>query len=115
MGGGFGTGSSTRKEEGLRAPLDDRGLARPEVRSVMFTGPRSSSVLLLAVSFPATEQWLNYPTPGILRLPDGKPDLAAPALRKPDGKPDLSGIWHGGPQSAKSLGNTNRGADEGAQ
>jgi len=39
-------------------------------------------------------QWLRYPTDGIPRKPDGKPDLAAPAPRLPDGKPDLSGIWH---------------------
>jgi hypothetical protein len=78
----------------------------------MFTGLRSSS---LVVSCPAAAQWLNYTTPGILRLPDGKPDLAAPAPRKPDGQPDLSGLWHGDPQSAKYLGNMNRGADEGAQ
>jgi hypothetical protein len=38
-------------------------------------------------------QWLNYPTRGIPRLPDGKPDLSAPAPRTPDGKPDFSGIW----------------------
>src|SRR6202521_1170341 len=38
-------------------------------------------------------QWLNYPTPGIPRLPDGKPNLTAPAPRTADGKPDLSGIW----------------------
>ena len=38
-------------------------------------------------------QWLNYPTPGIPRLPDGKPNLSAPAPRAADGKPDLSGLW----------------------
>ena len=38
-------------------------------------------------------QWLNYPTPGYPRLPDGKPNLVAPAPRTPDGKPDLTGIW----------------------
>jgi len=38
-------------------------------------------------------QWLNYPTPGIPRLPDGKPNLTAPAPKAADGKPDLSGIW----------------------
>ena len=38
-------------------------------------------------------QWLNYPTPGIPRLADGKPDLKAPAPRTPDGKPDFSGMW----------------------
>jgi hypothetical protein len=44
----------------------------------------------------ASAQWLDYPTPGIPRLPDGKPDLNAPAPRTSDGKPDLSGIWRGG-------------------
>ncbi len=55
---------------------------------------------LIAVAFAivtmttvAEAQWLNYPTPGIPRLPDGKPNLAAPASRTPDGRPDLSGIW----------------------
>jgi hypothetical protein len=38
-------------------------------------------------------QWLNYPTPGVPRLPNGKPDLAAPARRTANGKPDLSGVW----------------------
>jgi hypothetical protein len=38
-------------------------------------------------------QWVNYPTDGIPRGPDGKPDLTAPAPRSPDGKPDLSGVW----------------------
>lgn len=43
----------------------------------------------------APAQWLDYPTPGIPRLPDGKPNLAAPTPRGPDGKPDLSGVWKG--------------------
>ncbi len=38
-------------------------------------------------------QWLNYRTPGIPRLPNGAPDLKAPAPRMPDGKPDFSGMW----------------------
>jgi hypothetical protein len=38
-------------------------------------------------------QWLNHPTPGIPRLPDGKPNLNAPAPKTADGRPDLSGIF----------------------
>jgi hypothetical protein len=45
------------------------------------------------LSGPSSAQWLNYPTPGIPRSPDGKPDLSAPAPKTSDGKPDLSGIW----------------------
>ena len=41
----------------------------------------------------ANAQWLDYKTPGIPRLPDGKPNLSAPAPRTPDGKPDLNGLW----------------------
>ena len=44
-------------------------------------------------SSPATAQWIVYPTPGIPRTPDGKPNLTAPAPRTREGKPDLSGIW----------------------
>jgi hypothetical protein len=47
------------------------------------------------VSTTAAAQWTNYPTPGIPRLPDGKPNLSAPAPRTADGKPDLSGVWRG--------------------
>lgn len=49
--------------------------------------------ITLLLSGTTTGQWLNYPTPGIPRLPDGKPNLSAPAPRTSDGKPDLSGIW----------------------
>ena len=38
-------------------------------------------------------QWIGYPAKNIPRLPDGKPDLKAPAPKQPDGKPDLSGVW----------------------
>lgn len=52
------------------------------------------SFSLVAFAGSAYGQWLNYPTAGIPRTPDGKPDLTAPAPRTPDGKPDLSGLWH---------------------
>ena len=50
-------------------------------------------LMLTAFGATATAHWLNYPTPGIPRLPDGKPNLSAPAPKGPDGKPDLYGLW----------------------
>jgi len=54
--------------------------------------------LVVAVLFaaPALAQWTGYKTPGIPRLADGKPNLAAPAPRTADGKPDLTGVWQAG-------------------
>jgi hypothetical protein len=49
--------------------------------------------LFVAASVSLDGQWLKLPTPGLPRLPDGKPDLRAPAPRTADGKPDLSGLW----------------------
>src|ERR1700757_749273 len=50
-------------------------------------------VLLVFFATGAQAQWLNYPTPGTPRTPDGKPNLSARTPRAPDGKPDLSGVW----------------------
>jgi hypothetical protein len=47
--------------------------------------------IFLAIALAA--QWLQFPTPNVPRLPDGKPNLTAPAPRTADGKPDLSGLW----------------------
>ncbi len=50
-------------------------------------------VMVIALVAAAPAQWLNYPTAGMPRTADGKPNLSAPAPKAPDGKPDLSGIW----------------------
>ncbi len=50
----------------------------------------AAAAFLLSVRAPA--QWLNYPSPGTPRTPDGKPNLTAPVPRV-NGKVDLSRIW----------------------
>lgn len=42
---------------------------------------------------PLAAQWISYPTAGVPRTPDGKPDLTAACPRAADGRPDLSGLW----------------------
>ena len=51
------------------------------------------SVLAVLLAPAAPAQWLNYPTPGLPRTYDGKPDLTAPAPKAANGKPDLTGVW----------------------
>jgi hypothetical protein len=49
----------------------------------------------LVVSAEAADaQYLKHPDPKTPRLPDGRPNLAAPAPRLPDGKADLGGLWN---------------------
>jgi hypothetical protein len=62
----------------------------------MRTSLLAAASLVCLLSATTTAQWINYPTPGIPRLPDGKPNLSAPTPRTPDGKPDLTGIWRAG-------------------
>jgi hypothetical protein len=38
-------------------------------------------------------QWIHYPTAGVPKTRDGKPNLSAPTPRTRDGKPDFSGMW----------------------
>src|ERR1700683_3977817 len=47
----------------------------------------------LLVCVEASAQWINYPTRGIPRTADGKPNISAPAPKTADGKPDFSGVW----------------------
>jgi hypothetical protein len=80
-------------------PSADAMSKRRQVRSGRYQIVRSIAVVSVAVAIvlltlvPTSGQWLKYPTPGIPRTPDGKPDVSAPAPRTADGKPDLSGIW----------------------
>jgi hypothetical protein len=41
----------------------------------------------------ASGQWIQYPTEGVPRRKDGKPNLSAPAPRGSDNKPAFSGMW----------------------
>jgi hypothetical protein len=52
-----------------------------------------SVVLIGTAPVGVLAQWPSYPTVGVPRTPDGKPNLTAPKPMTPDGKPDLTGIW----------------------
>ena len=51
------------------------------------------SLAAVMVTMSASAQWLNYPTPGMPRTADNKPNLSAPVPKAADGKPSLSGLW----------------------
>jgi hypothetical protein len=58
--------------------------------------PHNVKAWMLSVGLAAqvlSAQWLNYPTAGVPRKPDGSPNLSAPVPRIQGGKPDLSGLW----------------------
>lgn len=57
---------------------------RMAVLSALVIGPAIS---------PLGAQWISYPTEGVPRTADGKPNLSAACPRAADGKPDLSGVW----------------------
>src|SRR5712691_7091021 len=56
---------------------------------------RKATLTFVVTCVSVSAQWIHYPTPGIPRTPDGKPNLSAPAPKTADGKPDLSGVWTG--------------------
>ena len=61
----------------------------------MTVGSRLACLAAFVIALPAaaSAQWLEYPTPGVPRTADGKPDMTAPTPRTADGKPDFSGMW----------------------
>jgi hypothetical protein len=69
------------------------------------------AMMLASVAAPLPAQWLHYPTPGTPRLPDGKPNLAAPAPRTAGRKPDLSGVWQLEPARCNPNGVNTCGSD----
>ena len=60
------------------------------------------AVILMSVPAGLFAQWPSYPSPGVPKTPDGKPNLTAPAPKTADGKPDFSGIW----QNDRTVGGT---------
>jgi hypothetical protein len=56
------------------------------------TGSLVAAILAMG-TLPTGAQWLNYPTHGVPKTADGRPNLNAPAPRIRDGHPDLSGLW----------------------
>jgi hypothetical protein len=60
------------------------------MKAVIATGVLFVAAALLST---AEAQWLKFPTTGVPRTPDGKPNLSAPPPKTPDGKPDFSGVW----------------------
>jgi hypothetical protein len=53
----------------------------------------ATAFIIAIVALPSNAQWLSYPTPGVPRTADGKPNLSAPTPHNADGKPDFSGMW----------------------
>ena len=51
------------------------------------------AVVCVLFTVPLSAQWFHYPTAGVPRLANGKPNLTAATPKTPDGKPDLSGVW----------------------
>jgi hypothetical protein len=53
----------------------------------------AAAALLASAPAGLVAQWPAYPTAGVPKTADGKPDLNGPVPRTADGKPDFSGVW----------------------
>src|SRR5437868_13917900 len=63
-----------------------------------------ASFILAAFSTSLQAQWPAFPTPGVPKTADGKPNLSGPAPKTADGKTDLSGIWLSTPRPRTAAG-----------
>jgi hypothetical protein len=59
--------------------------------------------LAIAPAASLSAQWITYPTAGIPRTSEGRPDLSAPVPRTADGKPVLAGLWRPSPGLAGDI------------
>ena len=85
----------TARESGVDPSAGSAHVRRSIRNRCLRTRSKSAiALLIVALTAPLSAQWLNHPTAGIPRTPDGRPNLAAPAPRTPDAKPDLSGLWN---------------------
>jgi len=88
----FRTASQNSK---VRSELTDVLDARPQIFALVPTGSgwrytmKTSAIALSLwlLASPVGAQWPTFPTPGIPRTADGKPNLAAPAPPRPTGSP----------------------------
>src|SRR3989442_77622 len=88
---------------GIRTAVSDPPARMPALHA------KACATVLLLLAVAAHAQWLNYPTAGMPRTPDGKPNLSAPTPNSADGKPDLSGLWEPmGEASSSFAGSTAR-------
>jgi hypothetical protein len=62
-------------------------------RAVDLSKVLGATAMLVVSASSLFAQWPAFPTTGVPKTADGKPDLTAPAPRTPDDKPDFSGIW----------------------
>ena len=58
-----------------------------------FIGTAGAIAILAVITPSLLAQWPAYPTAGMPKTPDGKPNLAAATPKTPEGKPEFSGLW----------------------
>jgi hypothetical protein len=62
-------------------------------RLILSAAPALVAALVLSAPPSLVAQYLKYPTAGVPRTRDGKPNLTAAAPRTREGTPDFSGLW----------------------